>query len=134
MIFRKIPLCKFRLSSFQSWIYLLPTITFSLFHSFSILKTKENLLKEVYLKVSIPKLLNNSLASCPLKKFDFLLWHTAHFDKSIILPFLLFTTFVFLLSLFFLHFEQYDNIVALLSPKDDLLSNLFSFFHFAIFF
>ena len=134
MIFRKISLCKFRLSSFQGWIYLLLTITFSLFHSFSILKTKENLLKEVYLKVSIPKLLNNSLASCSLKKIDFLLWHTAHFDKSIILLFLLFTTFLFLLSLFFLHFEQYDNIVALLSPKDDLLSNFFSFFHFAIFF
>ena len=134
MIFRKISLCKFRLSSFQGWIYLLLTITFSLFHSFSILKTKENLLKEVYLKVSIPKLLNNSLASCSLKKIDFLLWHTAHFDKSIILLFLLFTTFLFLLSLFFLLFEYYDITVAFLSPKDDLLSNLFSFFHFAIFF
>ena len=32
------------------------------------------------------KLLNNQLASCSLKDFDFLLLHTAHFDKSIILP------------------------------------------------
>ena len=39
------------------------------------------LLKEVF----IPKLINNPLASCSLINFDFLLSHTAHFDKSIIL-------------------------------------------------
>ena len=34
------------------------------------------------------KLLNNPLASCSLINFDFLLSHTAHFDKNTILPFL----------------------------------------------
>ena len=57
-------------------------------------------------------LLINPLASCFLINFNFLLSHTAHFDKSIILPFLVFTAFEFLLSVFFLHFKQ-DNIVFL---------------------
>ena len=52
------------------------------------------------------KLLNNSLASHSLINFKFLLLHTAHFDKSIILPFLVFITVLFLLSVFFLHFKQ----------------------------
>ena len=43
-------------------------------------------------------LLNNSLASCSLKVLDFLRLHTAHFNKTIVLPFLVFTTFLFLLS------------------------------------
>ena len=48
------------------------------------------------------KLLNIPLDCCSLVNFDFLLLHTAHFDKSIILlPFLVFTTFGFLLSVFF---------------------------------
>ena len=33
------------------------------------------------------KLLIHPLASCSFKDFDFLLLHTAHFEKSIILPF-----------------------------------------------
>ena len=49
-------------------------------------------------------LLNNPLVSCSLINFDILQLHTAHFDKSIILPFLVFTTFK--LSYFFLHFQQ----------------------------
>ena len=61
--------------------------------------------------VFIPKLLNNLLASCSLINFDFLLSHTADFDKSIILLFFVLKTFGFLLSVFFLHLKQYDNIV-----------------------
>ena len=58
------------------------------------------------------KLLNNLfLASCSLINFSFLLLHTAHFDKSIIHPFLVLANLGFLLSVFFLHFKQQDNIV-----------------------
>ena len=57
--------------------------------------------KGILLKgVFIPKLLNSPLASCCLM-FDFLLSHTTYFDKSIILPFFVFATFGFLLSVFF---------------------------------
>ena len=59
----------------------------------------------------MPKLLNNPLPSCCLINFDFLLSHTAHFDKSIILPFFIPATFGFLFSTFFPHFKQYDNFV-----------------------
>ena len=41
------------------------------------------------------KLLNNPLASCYLRNFDFLLLHTEHFDRSIILPYLVLNTFGF---------------------------------------
>ena len=68
---------------------------------------KGNWLKGVF----IPKLLNNLLVSCSLINFDVLLTQTAHFDKSIILPFFFLTTFGFLISVFFLHFRQYDKIV-----------------------
>ena len=51
-------------------------------------------------------LFNNTLSSCSLRNFDFLLLHTAHFDKSIILPFLVLKTFEFLHCVFFLHFKQ----------------------------
>ena len=44
-----------------------------------------------------------------LINFDFLLLHTAHFDKSIILPFLVHTTLRFLLYVSFVHFKH--NIV-----------------------
>ena len=53
---------------------------------------------------------NKNFAFSLLIKLDFLLLQTTHFDKSIILPFFVFTTFGFLLSVFFLHFT-YDNIV-----------------------
>ena len=49
----------------------------------------------------ILKLLNNPLASCSLINFEFLLSHTAHYYKSIILPFFVLATFGFLLSVFF---------------------------------
>ena len=52
------------------------------------------------------KLLKNFLASCSLRNVDFFLLHTEHFDKSIILPFLVFTIFGFLLYVFFLHLKQ----------------------------
>ena len=47
------------------------------------------------------KLLNNALASCSLINFNFLLLHDAHFDKRIILPFLVFKNFAFLLYFFY---------------------------------
>ena len=46
------------------------------------------------------KVLNTSLVSWSLRNFDFLLLKTAHFNKSIILPFLVLTTFGFLLPVF----------------------------------
>ena len=68
--------------------------------------------KEILLKgVCFPELLNNPIASYSLINFNFSLSHTAHFDKGIILPFFALTTFGFLLSVFFLRFKQYDNIV-----------------------
>ena len=69
--------------------------------------TKRILLNNVF----IPELLNKPLASCCFANFDILLSHAAHFDKSIIIPCFVLATFRFLLSLFFLHFKQYDNIV-----------------------
>ena len=68
--------------------------------------------KGILLKgVFIPKLLNNLLTSCSLINFNFLLSHTLHFDKSIILPFLVYATFEFLLSVFF--FYALNNRTAL---------------------
>ena len=58
--------------------------------------------------VFIPKLPKNPLASWCFIRFYFLLSHTAHFDGSIIL---ILATFQFLLSVFFLNFKRYDNIV-----------------------
>ena len=52
------------------------------------------------------KLLSNHLASGSLRNFTFLILHTAHSEKSIILSFLVPTIFEFLLSVFFLHFKQ----------------------------
>ena len=53
-----------------------------------------------------PRLHNDPIASCSLINFNFLQSHTEHFDKSIILPFFVFATFGFLLSVFFIHFKQ----------------------------
>ena len=44
------------------------------------------------------KVLNNPLAPCSLRNFDFLILHTEHFNKSIIL---VFKTSGFLLCVFF---------------------------------
>ena len=69
----------------------------------------------ISLKIStlIPKLHNDSLASCSLINFDFLLLHTAPFDKSIVFPFLVLTTSGFLFSVFFL-FYTWLNFYLLL--------------------
>ena len=56
--------------------------------------------------VLIRRLLINPLASCSLINLDLLLPPAAHFDKSIIFPFFVFTTFGFLLSVIFLYFKQ----------------------------
>ena len=61
--------------------------------------------------VSRSKLLSIPLVFCFLINLDFLLPHIAHFDTSIVLPLLVFQTFGFILSVFFLHFKQQDNIV-----------------------
>ena len=67
--------------------------------------------KSLRISISIPaKLLNNPLASCSLRNFDFLLLHTENFVKSIILLFSVFTTFGFLLSVFFLHLDTNNKI------------------------
>ena len=42
---------------------------------------------------------------------DYLLSRTADFEKSIIFPFFVCTICGFLLSVFFLHYKQYDNMV-----------------------
>ena len=44
----------------------------------------------------ISEVLNNPLTCCSLINFDFLLSHTSHFDKSIILSFFVFRFFYFL--------------------------------------
>ena len=56
--------------------------------------------------VLIPRLLNNPFAYCSLINFDFLLPHMAHFDNIIVLPLVVFETFEFMVSVFFLHFKQ----------------------------
>ena len=60
------------------------------------------------------KLLNNPLASYSLINYlmiEFLLLITEHFNKRIILSFLVLTNFWFLFSVFFLHSKQWYNIV-----------------------
>ena len=63
--------------------------------------------------ILIPKLFNNPFACCSLINFYFLLSHIAHVDKIIVLPLVVFETLGFILSVFFLHFKQYDNSVSL---------------------
>ena len=60
--------------------------------------------------MNISKLLSNPLASYYLINLDVLTWQTAEFDERIILPLFIFSISGFLLSVFFLHFEQYDSI------------------------
>ena len=61
---------------------------------------------------TVVNLLNNLLASCSLRNFNFLLLHTENFDKSIILSFLVFKTFVF--STFWVFFYSSNNKITLL--------------------
>ena len=60
--------------------------------------------------MNISKLLSNPLASYYLINLDVLTWQTADFDERIILPLFIFSISGFLLSVFFLHFKQYDSI------------------------
>ena len=53
-----------------------------------------------------PKLRNIPFASYFLISLDFLTSHTAHFDKNIVLPSLVFEALRFTFSVFFLHFKQ----------------------------
>ena len=69
--------------------------------------------KSLRIRTFIPvNLLNNPQASCFLINFDFFISLTGNFDKSITLAFLVFVTFGFLYSVFFLHFKQEDNNVS----------------------
>ena len=73
-----------------------------LFHLFCTFKNKREPNKGIRLKgVLIHQVLNNVLASRSLVNFDFVLVRTADFDKSIILLFLVFTTFSFSIFVFF---------------------------------
>ena len=65
--------------------------------------------------VLTPRLLNNHFASCSFINLDILLSHTASFDNNIGLPFFVFITFEFTLSVYFLHFKQYVNMYVNLS-------------------
>ena len=56
----------------------------------------------------IPNWLNSSLASCSLINLKFLLLQTAHFDRSIVLPLLIFEILGFFLSVTPLHLKQYN--------------------------
>ena len=60
--------------------------------------------------MNISKLLSNPLASYYLINHDVLTWQTAEFDERIILPLFICSISGFLLSVFFLHFKQYDSI------------------------
>ena len=57
-----------------------------------------------------PKLLNNPFAFCSYMNVDLLLPNTAHFDNNIDRPFLVFKTFEFTFSVFFMHPKQYISI------------------------
>ena len=84
-------------------VFFLLIKAYLLLHSFYTFKTKY-LLTVNHLRIGIfnsAKLLNNPLACCSLINLNFLLLHNAHLDESIILSFLVFTTFGFLLSVFF---------------------------------
>ena len=68
-----------------------------------------------------PKLLNNPFACCSLISFDFLLLHIAHVDKIIVLPLVVFETLGFILSVFFLHF---NNMITLCLYNTDIFTCL----------
>ena len=59
----------------------------------------------------IPKVLNNPLTSCYLINFDFLLSHTSHFDKIIILLFFVLTTFGFFFTTFWVFLLSFRHIL-----------------------
>ena len=92
---------------FRNFNYLLLVKICLLFHSFYTVEKYYPIIGILFINgIFIPKLLNNTLASCSLINFDLLQPETAQFDESIVLPFFVFTTFGFLISVFFLHFKQ----------------------------
>ena len=72
-----------------------------------------------------PKLVNNPFACCSLINFDVLLPHIAQFDKIIVLALVVFKTFGFMLSVFFLHFKQ---MIALFIYNTGVFTCLFKSF------
>ena len=60
--------------------------------------------------VLIPRLLNNSFASCFLINLALLVLHTAHFDNIIVPSFIAFETNGLMLFVLSPHFRQQDNI------------------------
>ena len=56
------------------------------------------------------KLLNYPFASWSFISLDFLLLHTAHYDKNMVLPLLVFKTSEPTFSVFYLNFKQYVNM------------------------
>ena len=85
--------------------------------------------------VLIPNCLNSPLTSCSPVNLEFLLLHTAHFDKSIVLRFLAFMTLCFLLSVSFLHFKYYDEIMLYCDIsyfRIQIIINPFIFFNYLI--
>ena len=77
----------------------------------------------------IPNLVINPRASGSLINLDLLLLHTAHFDKSIIFPLIVFETFGFKLLVSFLRFQQYDNLV-LIFTLEKAIYLVFEYTHF----
>ena len=86
----------------------------------------------------ILKLRNNTLASCCLINFDFILLHTTRFDKDIILPFLSLQLFDFYFLQFF--YTLKNNTITLLYKQNKIFGklikslNFYFFLHFRIFF
>ena len=75
------------------------------------LKTKYHPIIVSFLKDALTlNWLNSPLASGFFINLDFLLVHTAHFNKSIYFTLLVFETLCFLLSVFSLHFKYYVTL------------------------
>ena len=91
-------------NEFLAWIYLNYCIQYLYFQN--TISPSINILLN---RALIPNWLNRPFAFCLLANIGFLLLHTVHFDKSIILSSLSFEAFRFLLSVFFLYGKQYEN-------------------------
>ena len=123
---------KLYLNAFQTWICLLLIKSCFLIHSFifKMSPNRGNSLKDVF----IPKLLNNPLASCSFIILDILLSYAAYLMKDLFCTLLLFLTFGFLVSLFFLHFKQYSFINRRKSLMNCLGLYIFDCFFYIVIF
>ena len=63
------------------------------------------------IKEILPVILSRPCAPCYLKNLDILVLQTKKFDKSIVFPVFVLATLGLFLSVLFLHFKQFDNIV-----------------------